>query len=336
MVNLTIVAQRPDSDLLTDEHGTPPEPGGEDNLPIDELMTKLRGRKDQSGHLVRRARTVQDVRNILEKIQKQIQQPLDIVQIIGHGFIGAVQLGDFWFDQWETEPTDKHMVYTLDGDLNRLGILSTDFKTPTRVRLLGCTAGKLGSPPETIEDGPTFVFAFSQLWRTEVTAPQDTFNAGDFDSDTGMFIPADRLVKVAQHVVTIPQRAAADLAPPGDPELVEFLRFISAPKFARVSHDTTKLRPGPITSLSGPRFSPIAFKESFSAAELIFECSWRGATWRSDVIADGTLLRMRSGSTRAHLVPSDDAQAQIRTIMRHLSDAAYRLKFGSTSRSKFQ
>lgn len=318
MVNLTIVAQRPDRDLLPDENGTPD--GGEANVPVEELMTKLRGRKDREGHLVRRASTLQDIRNILETLQR----PLDTMQVVGHGLVGAVQLGAFWFHQSGTQPTDPAKVYTLDGNLNRTGLLrATNFQPPAHIHLLGCTAGKPGAPPKTVVDGPTFVFTLSQMWRTEVTAPRETFDADDFDSE-GVFAHPEMLVKVARLSVTVPPRPAPASDPSADGSAeVLFKRFVSAPKFAGVVDDTTKLRIGPIERVSGARFSAISFKESFSAPELIFEGSWRDEPWQCEVIADGSLLRMRSGSTTVHLVPNDAAAAQIDSFTVRLCQAAY-------------
>lgn len=313
-VTLTIVARRPDCELALDDLAPPVD--GEDDLPIEEAMAKLAARSDPDAHLVRRAASCADVFNIVDKVRTEQRQRLALIQIIGHGRIGELALGSMWLEKWN-QPPPKPGVYAINGDLNLTGVLTGMVSEPTEVRLLGCTSGAPGAPPDLLADGPTFLFTLAQMWRTKVSAPCNTFNADDFD-ERGLFARVNELTVANRLRIRVPPpslRHQASQRISGETEAVTFVALRAAPRLAR---EASALPPASLDALSACRFRRFDGKDVFAAPELVFDIAHGDEAYRGEVICDGAMLRLR-GAGRTLLLTSDaDAQQKLRATAAQL------------------
>jgi hypothetical protein len=107
-----------------------------------------------------------------------------IVQFIGHGDAGVL-----YFDR--EPPIDaagppKEFHY-LDSTPRGYVALKDLIKAPTEVFLIGCNVGLDVRHKSVESDGPTLLFALSQMWETHVWASRGDVSVRDFDPDTGLF-----------------------------------------------------------------------------------------------------------------------------------------------------
>jgi len=321
MVALTIVARSPESHQAWDDLTVPP--GGEDDLPTQELMDKLRARTDKSSHIVARASSIQDIRNILA----QVTPRPELIQIAGHGLVGALELGGMWIHKLGLRP-EKNKTYALDDNPNNYGILAGLVAPSAHVLLLGCRVGTPSSAPTQINDGPTFVFRLARLWRSNVSAPSEFFTTDSYNN-AGLFVDTHSMLVTASGLtVTMPTKpsspATPALAQPNQfSEQVHFERLIAAPALRYSLNASAQREPAIHEPLTLTSLARAPMKGVFAAAELIFEATWGGGKWIGEVLGHGALVRMRQGNTTEHLVPDHDTRERIRAIVHQLSGSTH-------------
>jgi hypothetical protein len=281
---LTIVARRPDINV-SDETVF-----DEQDEPIRLIMCKLRGRTDPD-HVVKRAAAMQEIAIILANHAKQVGAAPDVIQIVGHGLQGSLQLGDHWLEN--KNPPDSR-AYTLDSNPNLYSVMFQRVKPPTSlVRILGCTVGDpTHSPTTTIVDGPTLLFDLTRMWGVPVDAPTDLISVDNFD-DEGQFADPGHLVLAQDLEVTMPPDSGTHANPPAG-ETIVFETCVAVPCLRHLPvHPSSGDSPA-LARLTQLPYKQVRGRAWLAAPEIVFQVKWNGLAFRADVIGNSRLLRLHA------------------------------------------
>lgn len=88
----------------------------------------------------------------------QLPAPPDLIQIVGHGSPGRLQLGGFW----GPSPDRPHECDVLDSSPESYGLLQDWLRPETLVMLLGCGVGG-ASPPGYVASGRALLFDLEDM-----------------------------------------------------------------------------------------------------------------------------------------------------------------------------
>ena len=131
-----IACPPPDRDLS----GAPPPGGGDGNRGVESILARMeaamRGELLYEARL-ERAAYVRDVAILLAQLHAEGRDP-DIVQLIGHGSSGRLQLGSYWTGT-PFDAEEGHAVLTSNPE--SYGMLIERLRPGCRVFLLGCHVG---------------------------------------------------------------------------------------------------------------------------------------------------------------------------------------------------
>lgn len=164
---LSIIASPPE--------GVEPKPS-DGNSAIDDIVKMMTKRAENDPKLaVRRAAYVGDIADIL----KEFNEPPSLIQIIGHGSPGRLQLGQYWTGHGPHQ-TLGHSV--LDSSPASYGMLNKRIAPATKVLLLGCSVGSQ-QPSGFIGSGRALLFDLEDMTGADVYAADDTVSPKDFDDD---------------------------------------------------------------------------------------------------------------------------------------------------------
>lgn len=144
---------------------------------ISEMMTERANESTPDLHLiVKRAAYVSDIAVALDELRDEGKIP-SLIQIIGHGSRGRLQLGQYWTGK-EVGEANRRAV--LDSSPASYGVLMERISAPTKVLLLGCNVGG-DAPSGFIASGRALLFDLEDLTGADVYAADDTVSPDDFD-----------------------------------------------------------------------------------------------------------------------------------------------------------
>lgn len=252
---VSFVAKPPDHISLNDslKHG-------DGNLAIEAIYSRMLDAKAD----VHRAAYVRDIAVTLKDLK---DTPPDIVQIIGHGSPGRLQLGQYWHPEYFHE---KYGYPILDSNPLSYGVLSRWLKSTTRVILIGCLVGSSQSVGG-VANGPTLLFDLEQMSKGSAYAADALVGPADFGGGIlyqGSLIGSNG--KPANPIV-VPSDKPPIRTVGGQP--LKFKRLIGAPELGLFGNDNLDLLlPDDLSRALNERFVEIHPEQPLLAmTELYFE-----------------------------------------------------------------
>lgn len=212
--------------------------------------------------------------------------PPDLIQIVGHGSPGRLQLGGFW----GPSPARPHECDVLDSSPESYGLLQEWLRPETLVLLLGCGVGG-ASPPGYVASGRALLFDLEDMtgghaYAADALVTPQSFRdgflySGSLVTSTGK--PANPAGSVLERAL-----AARRAAPEPPPEPGEALQLVvesvrSAPALGH-GHALPAPPPGVVQAI--PLWPPPGSLLAMTELELATD---RGV---AEVICGGELLRM--------------------------------------------
>jgi len=152
------------------------------NRAIEEIVAMMKDARTKVPYtaLSVRATYVRDIAKRLLEINpdpKHPKQPVDIIQLIGHGSAGRVELGSYWKDR----PLDRRKgSAVLDSNPDSYGILTDTISAGTSVFLLGCHVGA-DSPSGFVASGKALLFDLEDLTKANFYAAPDLVFPAQFE-----------------------------------------------------------------------------------------------------------------------------------------------------------
>lgn len=224
---LSIVAEAP-------KDVTPPREVmlGDGNIGIEQIVTAMeqaqQGGKLRYDAFVERAAYVFDLAGVLDQFTTDHGAPPDVLQIVGHGSPGRLELGQ----HWARRPYGPGGYMALDSNTNSYGALDERLKPNSVVLLIGCFTGS-SERRGAIANGPALLTDIEQMAKdVRAYAPDGPVNPGDFRDG---FLYAGTLSasngRPANLIATIEGGPAETVAIAAQPEPVTLrpLRVLSAP-----------------------------------------------------------------------------------------------------------
>lgn len=223
---LSIIAAPPSGGDITTADG---------NVAIETIVEMMTTRSPPGYKTqVARATYVRDIAVTLRELRARGEVP-DIIQIIGHGSAGRLELGNYW-SRTQVDPRLGPAV--LDSNPDSYGMLRDVIAAPTRVFLLGCSVGS-GTPAGYVASGKALLFVIEDMTGADVYAADGNVYPELFEDG---FLYRGPLVTSS--------------GKPANPAAVALTRSPPLPAGAGVGFATTAVRPVPqLTSLvSAPAF----------------------------------------------------------------------------------
>lgn len=212
--------------------------------------------------------------------------PPDLVQIVGHGSPGRLQLGGFW----GPSPDRPHECDVLDSSPESYGLLQDWLSPETLVLLLGCGVGG-ASPPGYVASGRALLFDLEDMTKGHAYAadslvtPQsfrDGFlYSGSLVTSTGK--PANPAGSVLERALSA-QREPPEPAPAASETLQLVVERVRAAPALGFGHALPPAPPGTVQAM--PVWPPPGPLLAMTELELETD---RG---RAEVICGGEFLRM--------------------------------------------
>lgn len=151
-------------------------------------------------YAIEAAWSVEEVANVLERDRNERGAPA-LVQIVGHGQIGILFLGDTWTNG------EQDSYGRLDSNGHTHNVLANKVDPDTLVWLLGCDVGVTDDVGNSgVADGPTLLFDLCRVWMCAVSAPVTMVMPLDDFAD-GIYKHTVRLVTAKGLSVRPPARA---------------------------------------------------------------------------------------------------------------------------------
>lgn len=149
----------------------PSQPGAhahtsDGNVAIDVLLTNMKAALDRlpyKSHLAQ-ATYVHDIALEIKKLKDKGTTP-DLIQIIGHGSAGRLELGSYWTSVLDTNRGPA----VLDSNPESYGMLLEVIPSSTRVFLLGCNVGAQ-KPEGYVASGRALLFDLEDMSGANVYA----------------------------------------------------------------------------------------------------------------------------------------------------------------------
>jgi len=104
----------------------------------------------------------------------------ELVQIIGHGVAGLLELGAIWTHVLR----DQGGYYVFDGNPHAISGMSARLPSSSEIHVIGCEVGSKEVGPG-VADGPSLVYLLSRMTGCKVVAPTDIVSARSLDPGTG-------------------------------------------------------------------------------------------------------------------------------------------------------
>lgn len=161
---LTIIAKKP----AYESRPSPTE------IVIDDGEVPLR----QIARGISDAEFAADLEEVNDLIEQHTRQPVDLIQIIGHGCQGILSLGYYWSRVYQTQ---GHEAQILDSNPYAYQGVKEPFQVrPGRVFLVGCRVGSNLQTP-LVARGKTLLTDLHHLWDVEVFGAAGSVDARMFD-----------------------------------------------------------------------------------------------------------------------------------------------------------
>jgi hypothetical protein len=280
------------------------------------------------------------LRDIAIKLKERTDarlEPPDIVQIIGHGSPGRVELGQYW----SRKHFDESLGYAvLDSNPYGYGLLNEYLSPMSRVILVGCFVGGKASKGDFVADGPTLLHDLEQMsggsayasdaWVSPEHLSDDVLYTSSLITSNGT--PANPLV--------FPEEPRRPMRPSGGMRTLTFERLIAAPVLGLMRGSNLDISiPSDSKSLLDQHFVEVSMDQKLLAmTELEFEVSEFDQP--AQLICGGLLVRVFDPQTSRTLYFADtpnprekaspidlvDLEARrrgARTIFQRLSAAAW-------------
>ncbi len=176
---LSVVARPPTGHLAPPAPEAQAPATGDGNRAVAAILESMRAALDRGGlpyqaHLVEVA-YVRELAILLAQLREEGRVP-DILQLVGHGSPGRLQLGSYWTGQ-AFDRRGGHGVLTSDPET--LALLVDRLAPPTRVFLLGCHVGA-ERPSGYVASGKALLFSFEALTGAHCYAPDELITPQDF------------------------------------------------------------------------------------------------------------------------------------------------------------
>jgi Domain of unknown function (DUF4347) len=117
--------------------------------------------------------SVNEIRNAVEAFSELAPKP--ILQIIGHGRPGELDLGRAWTQTIR----DNVRFYVIDNNSRELSLLAQGAGSFSEVRLVACNVGG--------EEGLPLLFTLAHMFRCDVTAAATDVSVSMFNNTTGLY-----------------------------------------------------------------------------------------------------------------------------------------------------
>lgn len=294
------------------------DPSRQQTDPVIEMVRAKLQSRDAATHDVFDASSVEELAAVLRKLSEVPGGMPDRIEVVGHGYAGALSLGYYFTDRSTGGPRGPH--YILDSDPNVYGILNKPMKPDAEVLLLGCAVGDIADGPQPlVADGATLVFDLAQLWDCKVSAPVNLISADDFDAQ-GRFASHDRLQSVLGTEFTRATRPAKLAATPGARK--PMIGFTSvqmkggtavAPIPDEVSEELNRIFD-----------QPIELPDILAVPEATFEATCDGKPATVEMLVNGRILRMRYGGEVRHVAARSGEIDRARRIVREAHQPGYK------------
>ena len=155
---------------------------GDGNIGIEQIVAAMEQARD-GGQLrydafVERAAYVFDIARKLDAFKQQHGEPPDVLQIVGHGSPGRLELGQHWLRR----PYGPGGYMALDSNTESYGALNERLKPDSIVLLIGCFTGS-GENGGSIANGPALLTDIEQMAkndRVRAYASDGPVSPGDF------------------------------------------------------------------------------------------------------------------------------------------------------------
>jgi hypothetical protein len=148
------------------------------NVAIDAIVRMMTRTSVTRGYdtRVERATYVRDIALKLRELKNEGRTP-DIIQIIGHGSAGRLELGSYWTQS----PLDPRLgPAVLDSNPDSYGMLVDTISAPSRLFLLGCSVGSK-APNGYVASGSALLFDIEDMTGANVYASDDLVYPELFD-----------------------------------------------------------------------------------------------------------------------------------------------------------
>lgn len=212
---------------------------------IADMMNKVTGTESQSltslqtqtqryQTQVERATYVRDIANIL----RNLKTPPDIIQIIGHGSAGRLELGSYWTQS----PLDIRLgPAVLDSNPDSYGMLIDAIPSSSKVFLLGCSVGST-APSGYVASGRALLFDLEDLSGADIYAADDLvypelfqdnflYNGSLVTSNGKPANPAALVSPPVQSQMSVPTKNTNVADTPAIPAVPNLTTLLSAPAF---------------------------------------------------------------------------------------------------------
>lgn len=269
---------------------------------IELFLTALKPDRLGPNHVVARASSVQ---GLIAALASYPHQPLELLQVIGHGRAGELSLGD---GDWPAPRYKKGESYRLNSNFGTYAALVNKVPSSCRVLLLGCSVGDCvplaGGVAHAPDDGLVLLFDLSHTLGCEVWAPVDAISGLDLDS-SGLFPDTivngkSRFSKASAGTTTLGTAAPKQPPPPPPPlpprPAITFTRMrrarglgeIAEVDFALTSSDAAGLA----TRLADRISTRSSDEPALALPEFEFEAELEGQPWKAEVLGNGRFARL--------------------------------------------
>jgi hypothetical protein len=129
--------------------------------------------RDRRAFCLKLVNSVNEIRNAVEAFS--LESPKPVLQIIGHGRPGELDLGRAWTHTIQ----DNYRFYVIDNNSRELSMLSPSAGAFSEVRLVACNVGA--------EEGLPLLFTLAHMFRCDVTAAVSNVSVAMFNTTTGLY-----------------------------------------------------------------------------------------------------------------------------------------------------